>query len=354
MPVLRKAFDAESLNQLWQTALHSPHKRGVRCPICKQNSRNTVMPLKDGPSIEFDVCATCNAVWSDHGEFNLILRKSEVQSQAEEELPLEAREAMAMLALEQIKEKQKIENEEDRRPEHWWQWVLGLLLGVPVEVDSFATRKTPWATWSLSVLILIAFLLQLAAGGSPDSWAFTPNKGLLQVGLFLSFLVHAGWIHLLGNLYFLVVFGDDVEDRLGPIRFLLLFISGCVAGSILHGLFDPRAGVPCVGASHGISAILVYHALIRPFARVMVTQFMLLIFMRGRWISLPIWAAFLIYLAFQFIALPSQLVGLSSVSVLAHLGGILAGLCFFIAMKAFPGKPAQEKEDRSMKSEYDC
>ncbi|MCL6507516.1 MAG: rhomboid family intramembrane serine protease [Bryobacteraceae bacterium] len=139
------------------------------------------------------------------------------------------------------------------------------------------------------------------------------------ITLFTSFFVHASFGHLLGNLYFLLAFGNNVEDRVGHGRFALLLVLATLAGNILHIAFDPRPDIPLIGASGGISGIVLFYALAFPNARI----YMMVYF---RVFSVPAWAFAVIWLLWQFAVVMAQISGFSGVSALAHLGGAMAGL----------------------------
>ena len=137
-----------------------------------------------------------------------------------------------------------------------------------------------------------------------------------------SFFLHAGLFHLIGNLYFLLVFGDNTEDVLGKRRFLLLVAAAAVAGDITHILADPRATIPCVGASGGISGILAYYCLRFPTARVGLVGWF-------RWLRVPVRLMFAVWVAMQIIDAYWILEGIGDVAVFAHLGGATVGVLFW-------------------------
>jgi len=175
-----------------------------------------------------------------------------------------AREAVALAEVDRLRE-----GLDHGVPAEGWKQVLGFL-GFPVEYTHHVGIQ-PVATWSVAaacvLLSICAFVL------NPDltmQLAYVPADPfrLGGTGLLTAFLMHGDWMHLLGNMYFLCVFGDNVEERLGWKRYLLLLLVGHVAGAIAHGLFDPNPSVPCVGASAGISAVLVYYALQFPRERI--------------------------------------------------------------------------------------
>jgi membrane associated rhomboid family serine protease len=218
-------------------------------------------------------------------------------------------------------------------PDTWWETVISLL-GLPVEEEAPELRHTPRMTWILAAGILIFGLLACT-----DLERATGALGLVpampwRLGgatFITSFFIHAGAFHLLGNLYFLVVFGDNVEDHLGKGRYLALIALSAVAGSLLHVAVAPHSQVPCVGASGGISGILAFYALRFPMARLVVA-----VSIRFRvlgWLRIRAWAAFAIWLVLQLLGSLGQARGAGGVSYVAHLGGVLAGLLSWIVWR---------------------
>jgi membrane associated rhomboid family serine protease len=131
---------------------------------------------------------------------------------------------------------------------------------------------------------------------------------------------------LLGNLYFFITFGDNVEDYLGHKRFALLLVAATLTGAALHIAINPSSDIPCVGASGGISGLIAFYAFRFPEARLGWLFRMGLYF---RWIRIPAWGWFGIWMLFQALGLILQVSGLSRVSAAAHLGGVLAGVLFW-------------------------
>lgn len=141
-----------------------------------------------------------------------------------------------------------------------------------------------------------------------------------------SMFLHGGWSHLLGNALFLWVFGDNVEDRMGRIRFLFFYlVCGLVAASA-HVVVAPGSPVPTVGASGAISGVLGAYLMLFPRARVNML-FIFLIFIRV--IPLPAWLVLLWWFGYQVLAGLPQLTQIQEsaggVAVWAHIGGFIAG-----------------------------
>jgi len=156
-------------------------------------------------------------------------------------------------------------------------------------------------------------------------FGFIPAQPFRYGGLTVisSLLLHAGWIHLIGNMYFLMVFGDNVEDYLGKKRFLLLAVVAALSGDFLHWLLEPRSNLPSVGASGMISGVLAFYALQFPHARLAMLWYY-------RWVRFPAWGAFVLWGLLQIVGVVQQLSGFSHVSALAHIGGALSGIALWL------------------------
>jgi membrane associated rhomboid family serine protease len=154
-----------------------------------------------------------------------------------------------------------------------------------------------------------------------------------------SFFLHGGWMHLLGNLYFFLLFGGEVEDFLGRRRFLLLVFLATVVGHLFHICGDPRSDLPCIGASGGISGVLVFYACQFPRARLGFFFW----FLRGLgWVRVPAWAVFGLWLLLQLRGALYQMHGFSSVSSLAHIGGVTTGFLLWLAWRKLQTKSPLE------------
>lgn len=142
------------------------------------------------------------------------------------------------------------------------------------------------------------------------------------LGLFTSQFLHGGWLHLLGNMWFLYIFGNNVEDRLGRIRFLPFYIlCGCVA-ALAQAVTDQSSDIPLIGASGAISGVLGAYVVLYPRAGVwtVVLPFFFLPF------RIPAWVWLGIYFVLQFVYLGGDATaGGGGVAYWAHIGGFVAG-----------------------------
>ena len=204
---------------------------------------------------------------------------------------------------------------------------------MPVECEGNPVGIFPWLTWGLAAVLVGVFALtyQNLANVIQD-YGMIPATAW-QVGLvtsFSAFLLHVGLLHLIGNVYFLVVFGDNVEEYLGRWRYVLLLVLATWAGGLAHAVADPRSEIPCVGASGGISGVIAFYALKFPRARLGI---MFRYFFRFRWFFMPAYVAMILWLLLQFLLVGFQIAGTSNVSALAHLGGAAVGLVFWLACR---------------------
>lgn len=320
--VMEHAVGTELAESLRKLGVSGRRRSRCHCPECER--RMLEVPLAAGDeTFEIDYCRECRMFWFDAGEFSALPRDraGEVVSRSPDGASA-IHEAVAMAEVDRLRD------ELDRgEPAEGWKEVVGFL-GFPVEYGHYVTIQ-PVVTWSVAVACaLLSFGAFWGNEHLVGILGFVPAHPLRLGGVdwFTSFLMHADWLHLVGNLYFLCVFGDNVEERLGGRRFLLLLLAGHLGGLTVHGLFDPHPNVPCVGASAGISAVLVYYALQFSNAKI---GFMWWIYWQPRWISISAGWVLAFWVVEQIYIVTLQLQGWSCVSGLGHMGGAVAGLGFW-------------------------
>lgn len=169
-----------------------------------------------------------------------------------------------------------------------------------------------------------------------DSNADLGGQGALAVMLTLatSVFLHAGWLHILGNMLFLWVFGDNVEDRLGHVAYLLFYLVGGMVASLAQIAIDPQSLVPIVGASGAVAAVLGAYFIWYPGATVnVIIPFFVLIF-----IPLPVPAILMIGLWFAqnllagYASLGTAIGPEGGVAFFAHIGGFVFGIVMAILL----------------------
>jgi membrane associated rhomboid family serine protease len=158
---------------------------------------------------------------------------------------------------------------------------------------------------------------------SPAEPVLCAPGGLSWTALLTSMFLHGGWLHLIGNLWFLWIFGNNIEDSMGHLRFLLFYLITGLAASGAHIASAPGSPIPMVGASGAISGIMGAYLLLYPRVRVH-TLFIIIILVRivalPAWVMLGYW--FLIQLAAGTMTTGSD----AGVAFWAHIGGFVAGL----------------------------
>lgn len=336
LAVLRKLKGRRELKELWQRVPRKEGSPGVGCPICRRSTLEVPAPVEAGHA-RLDVCRSCQFIWFDPQELEQLPARS-VERNDEERLPAEVREKMARRDLqldaqrERFRALSSLADGGEATPDEPWQWIPGVL-GLPVECAGNPVSVLPWVTWGLAAVLIAVFALTY---GNLD--AVIEAYGLIpsQIGrnwfttLLTSFFIHAGLLHLIGNVYFLVVFGDNVEEYLGRWRYILLLVCAAIAGDIAHVLSDPASSTPCVGASGGISGVIIFYALRFPRARLGI---MFRYFFMFRWFFMPAFVAMILWLLLQFLIAGLQISGATSVSGLAHLGGAAVGVLTWLVWR---------------------
>jgi len=336
LAVLRRAGATPAfLKHLWAAGLGAEATRRLPCPQCRRPMA-AVPTVLGRHRLDLDVCPSCQAVWLDRAEFDAI-PKSQPPAPAAPAVPAAAelseaaRQTAAIMEVQShaAAESEEVEPAAGASPENWWHWVPAVL-GMPIEEEAPLRRERPWLTWSVAAFLVLVFLV---TSGARDElvrqWGFVPAEWGRHGGLTFvtSFFIHAGLFHLLSNLYFFLVFGDNVEDHLGPLLFLLLLGAAQVVGLLLHAAYEPRADLPCIGASAGISGVLAYYAVVFPRAKLAFLWFWLV------WVRVSAMSALILFSILQLVGSLMQASGAGGVSYLAHLGGLVVGIAIGVAAR---------------------
>lgn len=221
--------------------------------------------------------------------------------------------------------------------------------------DDAPRFSTPWVTYFLIGLNALIFLFELMLepegrmqfffqfGVVPTNIerllhgqpGITAEAALLPV--FTSMFLHASWLHLIANMWALWIFGDNIEDHLGPFRFLLFYLVTGIAANVVHTVFNPGSTAPSVGASGAIAGVMGAYFLLYPSARVLT----LIPFFWFFFTWLPAWVVLGYWFLVQFLsgaATSISSAGQSSggIAFWAHVGGFLAGVTL---IKLLPQRP---------------
>jgi len=217
-----------------------------------------------------------------------------------------------------------------------WKLIPALML-LPVECGTGTERKKPIGTWITAGLLAIVLAWTFGFSdwksliAAVRGWGLIPSEMMRQGGLTLitSFFLHAGCGHLLGNLYFLMVFGEGLEDDLGWLGFICVMLAGHLGGMLLQILVSTHMHIPIVGASAGVSGVLGCYAVL--LAR---TRLGWLIVIPVKWtpviLKVPALAALAAYAVQQSAYAMSS--PDASIAFAAHLGGLTVGALWGLAV----------------------
>lgn len=221
--------------------------------------------------------------------------------------------------------------------------------------DTIRARRTPWATYSLLAANIGLFGL-LAVSGLTDydqvirDYGLTPFRVLRSLDLdavsdlLTSMFLHGSLLHLGSNMLYLWIFGDNVEDALGPFSYLLFYLMGGLVASLAHILVNPTSRIPTVGASGAIAAVLGAYLVLYPASRVRTLiplGFLVRITVLPAAVVLSFW--FVIQLFQGFLSFGAN-ADVGGVAVWAHVGGFVMGAV--LAWIIVPGRSKDRWHNR--------
>ena len=210
----------------------------------------------------------------------------------------------------------------------------------PIGDDDSSRRTVPLVTYALVALNVLFFFVELSGGDAfVVKWAFVSRRFLANPSgdvptLFTSMFMHAGWLHLGGNMLYLWFFGDNVEDRFGHIKFIIFYLLCGLAATLAQLAFSLGSRVPNLGASGAIAGVLGAYILLFPQGKVRVLQNQQVIQVPAL-IVIGLWIVLQFFSGIGSIANTAQTGG---VAYIAHIGGFLAG---FALTFLFRGRGAQ-------------
>jgi rhomboid family protein len=212
----------------------------------------------------------------------------------------------------------------------------------PISDDDSQRRTTPVVTYALIALNVVVFLIELSAGDAfIKEWAFIPSRfsdepGADTVTIVTAMFMHGSWFHLFGNMLFLWIFGDNVEDRFGHLQFLIFYLLVGVAATFSQFAFTPHSSVPNVGASGAIAGVLGAYLIMFPQSRVQVLVGRQIVAMPAL-VVLGLWIVMQLFSGFGTIASMDETANQGGVAYMAHIGGFVAGLLLTFLFRGKPG-----------------
>jgi membrane associated rhomboid family serine protease len=210
----------------------------------------------------------------------------------------------------------------------------------PIGDDNSSRKTMPVVTYTLIALNVLFFFVELS-GGEPfiQRWSVVPRRLVNDPGgdfvtVFSSMFMHGGWLHLAGNMLYLWIFGDNVEDRLGHLKFLLFYLLCGIGATLAQVAFTANSNIPNLGASGAIAGVLAAYLILFPKGQVRVLM--------GRGIvPMPALMVIGLWIALQFIngvGSITESAETGGVAYMAHIGGFVAGL---VLTFVFGGRRAQ-------------
>jgi rhomboid family protein len=220
--------------------------------------------------------------------------------------------------------------------------------------DTVRSRTFPIVNTTIIVINILVFLYEFALGPRLDGfisnygltpvrffWGLSHNIRDAIIPVFTSMFLHGGWLHVLGNMWFLYIFGDNVEDRVGHGRYIIFYSLCGIAAALSQAILFQTSQVPMVGASGAIAGVLGAYFLLFPHARVL-TLVPIFIFLQVMEIPAVVFLIFWFLLQFLQGTFTSTEGG--GVAWWAHIGGFIAGMVLIYAFK--------KREPRSPRAIY--
>jgi membrane associated rhomboid family serine protease len=218
----------------------------------------------------------------------------------------------------------------------------------PTEIFPVVTllliAASAWAWWYLqgagfsgetlgsSICVLGAIPAEVTGVMDPEAAAAGPCRlgGLTWQTLFTSMFLHGSWMHLIGNLWFLWIFGNNVEDSMGHLRFVAFYLLAGLVAALAHVFTDPGSTVPMVGASGAISGIMGAYLVLYPRARIHTLFFFIIFF---RIVAIPAYVMLVYWMLIQVASSAATPAGGGGVAYMAHIGGFVAGLLLIFVFR---------------------
>ncbi len=219
---------------------------------------------------------------------------------------------------------------------------------IPIR-DATPSKNTPVVNTTIIAINVLVFLLQLSQGQMGDRFIFTyglvPARYTVeslarhftlgqQAFSWLSFMfLHGGFLHIIGNMWFLYIFGDNVEDRLGPVRYLLFYLACGVASGISHVALNADSMAPTIGASGAIAGVMGAYILLYPTSKILT---LIPIIFIPWFVEIPAYFFLGVWFLLQFINAAAGASGAGGIAWWAHIGGFLFGMLFLKLFDRLP------------------
>lgn len=234
---------------------------------------------------------------------------------------------------------------------------------IPIGDDNSARRSFPIVTWALVAVNAYVWFLELSkgerflasyaaipyeittgtdllvtkylsVGGEQIPLKNGPGPQPIQLTLLTSMFMHASWMHIIGNMVYLLIFGDQIEDRLGKLKFLFFYLAAGIAAGLAQVWATPLSPLPCVGASGAIAGVLGAYLILYPSNSVRVLIFRSVVYLPAFFV-LGMWGFMQVA---GHLGTPGEQGG---VAYMAHIGGFIVGLATSVLMRLFTTREPQ-------------
>ncbi|MGD9210209.1 MAG: rhomboid family intramembrane serine protease [Desulfobacteraceae bacterium] len=226
---------------------------------------------------------------------------------------------------------------------------------IPIR-DTVPSKNVPVINLSLIGINVVIFLLQLSYGNNLDYFDYyyglVPARYFVphireyftieqQLFSLLSFMfLHGGFLHLLGNMWSLYIFGDNIEDRLGPARYLFFYLACGMASGVAHLITNTSSNIPTIGASGAIAGVMGAYFLLYPTAKILTLIPIIII---PWFVEIPAFFFLAFWFLMQFIKATGDHVQASGIAWWAHIGGFIAGMIFIKLFRHLPSAGVSAK-----------
>jgi len=218
----------------------------------------------------------------------------------------------------------------------------------PIGDDNSDRRTFPILNYGLIALNVLFFFVEMSGGEAfVMQWAFVPRRFLADPfadapTLFISMFMHAGWMHLGGNMLYLWIFGDNVEDRFGHVRYLVFYLLCGLAATAAQLFFSVGSSVPNLGASGAIAGVLGAYVLMFPQGRVRVLTYSRIAKVPAL-VVIGLWFALQLFSSVGTLASSERSGG--GVAYMAHVGGFVAGLALALVFRGGRGTSVRASDE---------
>jgi membrane associated rhomboid family serine protease len=206
----------------------------------------------------------------------------------------------------------------------------------PIGDDNSARKIFPIVTYVLIALNVLFFFVELTGGDDfIEKWAFVPARFVANpvadsLTLFTAMFMHAGWLHLGGNMLYLWIFGDNVEDRFGHVKFIIFYLVCGLAATFAQLAFNLESTIPNLGASGAVAGVLGAYILLLPQAKIKVLQGQRVVQVPAL-IVIGLWFVLQLFSGVGSIATTTADTG--GVAYMAHIGGFVAGFALTFLLR---------------------